>query len=408
MQGMDRTEFLPPGRASADDIRRDRELVENADGLLEMLRRTPCMVMLLNERRQLVWANDATLMAVEKAPVRVSTAGAMPRIEEGERSAVLEALLGRRPGELLSCIHAAETAGGCGTTRFCRNCGAAKALLAAGRNERAVEECRLLVDRGGTVEAMDFRIWSSPLRLGDRDFLYFAALRIDDEKRRDFLERIFLHDILNAAGALRSVAGLLDDPHMDADLRSRFLRDVENLADQVVRELQSHRLLLDAESGELEVRPEPLRTVDLLMLRVAAIEADETFAGRTVRIDPRSEDVDLRADPVLLSRVLGNMVKNAVEASERGQVVTLRARAEGDAAVFEVHNPSVMPQEVRDQVFQRSFSTRGHGRGLGTWSMKMLAERYLRGTITFTSEPGRGTTFSLRIPRQPAGGAAEV
>jgi signal transduction histidine kinase len=402
------TDFLPSGRAPVDDLRRDCEFVESSNGFLEMLRRTPCMVMLLNEQRQLVWANDATLEAASGSPVSVTGAGSLPGIEGGKRAAVLEAVLGKRPGELLDCIHAAETAGGCGTTRFCRNCGAARALLASSRNESVVEECRLLVDRDGIVEAMDFRIWSSPLRLGDRDFLYFAALRIDDEKRRDFLERIFLHDILNSAGALRSVAGLLDDPNMDAGLRARFLRDVESLADQVVRELQSHRLLLDAENGELEVRPETLHAVNLLMLRVAAVEADETFAGRGIRIHQDSVDSELHVDPVLVSRVLGNMVKNALEASHRGDMVTLRTRPDGEDVIFEVHNPGAMTDEVRDQMFKRSFSTKGKGRGLGTWSMKMLAERYLRGSITFRTERGHGTTFTLRLPKRVLGEAIEV
>jgi signal transduction histidine kinase len=58
-----------------------------------------------------------------------------------------------------------------------------------------------------------------------------------------------------------------------------------------------------------------------------------------------------------------------------------------------------MPEAVRQQVFQRSFSTKeGQGRGIGTWSVKLLTERYLGGAVAFVSEPGRGTVFSVRLP----------
>jgi sensor histidine kinase regulating citrate/malate metabolism len=58
-----------------------------------------------------------------------------------------------------------------------------------------------------------------------------------------------------------------------------------------------------------------------------------------------------------------------------------------------------MPPEVQARVFQRSFSTKSqHGRGLGTYSMKLLAENYLRGKVSFLSEVESGTVFFLDLP----------
>ena len=55
---------------------------------------------------------------------------------------------------------------------------------------------------------------------------------------------------------------------------------------------------------------------------------------------------------------------------------------------------------IRDrlQVFQRSFSTKGSGRGLGTYSMRLLTEHYLRGSVGFTSSAAEGTTFFASYP----------
>jgi hypothetical protein len=58
-----------------------------------------------------------------------------------------------------------------------------------------------------------------------------------------------------------------------------------------------------------------------------------------------------------------------------------------------------MAEDVKRQLFQRSFSTKqGNGRGIGTYSVKLLTERYLRGTVDFVSPaPEGGTVFSVRL-----------
>jgi len=67
-------------------------------------------------------------------------------------------------------------------------------------------------------------------------------------------------------------------------------------------------------------------------------------------------------------------------------------------ARFEVHNPGVIPDDVALRIFQRSFSTRGgKGRGLGTYSMKILGENVLGGSVGFQSDPAAGTAFHLDL-----------
>jgi sensor histidine kinase regulating citrate/malate metabolism len=57
-----------------------------------------------------------------------------------------------------------------------------------------------------------------------------------------------------------------------------------------------------------------------------------------------------------------------------------------------------MKREIQLQIFQRSFSTKGSGRGLGTYSIKLLTEQYLHGKAWFTSNEVEGTTFFASIP----------
>jgi signal transduction histidine kinase len=120
--------------------------------------------------------------------------------------------------------------------------------------------------------------------------------------------------------------------------------------------------------------------------------------GRSIRIMPTETPVALVSDPTLLRRVLRNMLKNALEATGPGGTVTLGCRPNGDKVEFWVHNPTVMPADVQLQIFQRSFTTKGIGRGLGTYSMKLLSERYLKGQVTFESSAAEGTTFRALYP----------
>jgi len=97
------------------------------------------------------------------------------------------------------------------------------------------------------------------------------------------------------------------------------------------------------------------------------------------------------------------MLKNALEASSVGGTVSMRGKGAGDFVEFRVHNDGCMPRSSQLQVFQRSFSTKGNGRGLGTYSIKLLTERYLKGTVSFTSTEEEGTTFRVSLPRQFGG-----
>ena len=107
--------------------------------------------------------------------------------------------------------------------------------------------------------------------------------------------------------------------------------------------------------------------------------------------------VSFVSDATLLRRILGNMLKNALEASLQGDTVTLGADTSNSQLNLWVHNPAVIPDEYQQRIFQRDFSTKGTGRGLGTYSMQLLS-RLLSGDVDFISETGNGTRFTLTLP----------
>ena len=168
---------------------------------------------------------------------------------------------------------------------------------------------------------------------------------------------------------------------------------------QLVGEITGQRTLIAAESNDLAVDPELVGTLAVIRDRTQTWAGLPMARNRRIEIDPGSLDTTMVTDPRLLGRVLENMLKNALEASRPGQNVRIGCRGAGDQIEFWVANEAVMPPAVQLQVFQRSFSTKGDGRGLGAYSMKLLTERYLGGSVSFSSAPGQGTEFRARYPR---------
>jgi signal transduction histidine kinase len=372
------TQFASAERAGAAELDRQRRHFSDAWFFGEVMHYVPEMVLILNRERQVVYANRAALAG----------AGALD----------LNAVVGLRPGEAFRCIHSSETPGGCGTTVFCRYCGAVGAILQSQKGRFAVEECRLTVEREGAEEALDLRVWASPMTVEGETFTFFVMGDIADEKRRNVLERIFLHDLTNTASALNGLLELLEFPALDAEMRDDYTRRVGTLSSRILDEIEAHRQLLAAEHNELRTDPRPMESQAFLAEILGTYDRPDLLDGRVLKIAEDTMPVMFVSDRALLGRVVGNMVKNAIEASVPGETVVMGCRAENASVSLWVRNPTYMPENVRAQVFGRSFSTKGAGRGLGTYSMKYLTEKYLGGHIAFTSTEAEGTTFTATYP----------
>jgi signal transduction histidine kinase len=245
------------------------------------------------------------------------------------------------------------------------------------------------------MEAMDIEVQSVPLDFRGEKFTVFAVTDISHEKRRITLESLFFHDILNVAGSIKGFAELLRD--YDLPDKKEIFALIHVAAERVVDEIQAQRTVAAAENKELKVQPETIRSREFLRQLVAIYRRHEAAEGRHLEMSSADPDIPLVSDRTLLGRVLGNMIKNALESSRPGETVTVGCRQAGGLIEFRVHNPAVIPRQAQMQIFQRSFSTKGCGRGLGTYSMRLLSG-YLQGQVSFTSCEGEGTVFRASYP----------
>ena len=251
----------------------------------------------------------------------------------------------------MGCSHAQDGPGGCGTSQFCKYCGAVRAITnCLGTETTDVQECRIESRLTGEPVALDLRVSAAPLCCQNENFTVFALRDITDEKRRQVLERIFFHDILNSAGSLHAIVQILDQLHGAEEFELK--QTIRNLSGQVVEEIQSHRDLVAAETGQLAVTVSDVDVTEILDHTCTLYRGHSAGHDKLIVVSPVAGQPVIWTDGILLGRVLGNLIKNALEASRRGQTVTV-AFENKKRPVFSVHNSDVMPPEVQLQMFQR-------------------------------------------------------
>ena len=175
---------------------------------------------------------------------------------------------------------------------------------------------------------------------------------------------------------------------------------MKNILARQMRDLFSEQAsLYQAEKGELVVEKVPLDLQALAKGLSERFSSHPSGEGKTLVVRFPEGPPPLRSDQNLVSRILCNMVTNALEASRPGATVEVDCQIEAASAKFTVHNPGAILEEVVPRMFQRSFSTKTDpGHGLGTYSMRLFAEQYLGGKVTFTTSMEEGTTFILMLP----------
>ncbi|MGC4055651.1 MAG: HAMP domain-containing sensor histidine kinase [Paludibaculum sp.] len=375
-----RTEFLPADRLTGEQIRNQARSIGQNPTLMAMLDVSPSMVALVNAERQIVLCNDAC-----------AKAGGLAHKEDA---------MGLRPGELLHCIHATDQPGGCGTSDSCRYCGLAQAMVFGHQEKESSGECLLQCDEAAGAGSSEYAVEVKPLPQLGKGWQCYSLQDIGAVKRREALERTFFHDIMNRASAVEAVSRLLAGERMPEEEQAQFMEMLSTSAHALVEEIQSQRILLAAEKGELPVVKTRVDSRAVLQDAVAACHSFGIDQDKRVVIEPEAPGLSFETDAALLGRVLVNLLKNALEAS--GSEATVSATC-GEVLPgyvrFAVHNAGAMTENVRSHVFSRSFSTKGAGRGLGTYSIKLMTENYLEGRAWFESSSSAGTTFYVEFKR---------
>lgn len=236
--------------------------------------------------------------------------------------------------------------------------------------------------------------------------------RVEQLRRANALRAQFMsymsHEFRTPLDSILALSGLLLD-RVDGELTAeqdkqvtfvrRSARDLLSMVDDL---LDTARV----DAGKVAVRPALFSVPELFSALRATLRPLLVGENTQLAFDDGGELPPLLTDEAKVAQILRNLVSNALKFTEAGEVrVSAQGLADGTVA-FVVRDTGVgIAPEDQARIFEDFAQVDGHiqrrrrGTGLGLPLSRKLAE-LLGGTLTLASEPGRGSTFTLTLPRE--------
>jgi len=249
----------------------------------------------------------------------------------------------------------------------------------------------------------------------------FNGMAAELQRQQSALERT--HRLEAWADMARQVAHEIKNPLTPVQLSAEHLRRVnadrgrplspvlEECVDSILGQVRLLRqIAAEFSSFASSPTPRPVATgVAALVAEVVEPYRAGLPAGVELTVDVPPDLPEIFVDRSLIGRALTNMIENALHAMPRGGALTIGGRLADDGRSLDVRIRDTgvgMDRQALERIFEPYFSTKAVGTGLGLTIAKRNVELH-GGSIGVESEPGRGTTVSVRLPlSRPAGSSA--
>ena len=362
--------YVFPAKKKKEDLATEIEFVSANPVVSGLLHSVSGVLAVLDENRQILAVNDSFLQ--------------MLGIDEPEQA------LGLRPGEALHCIYQDNGHVECGATDYCSTCGAAIAIVASlGEDKPAERLCALSCNKDGRLTDLALLVRSQPIRIDKKRYLLLFLQDISEPQQKAALERAFYHDVNNLLTMLVSASELLVKEDS-----SKLAKTIHQGSFRLFREISMQQCLTQDNSSTFQPMWREFLTEQIFEELQIFFENHPAAYKRKIEYFNQYPGLSIKTDISLLSRVLSNMVINALEATEKKGVVKVWLERDMDSFSFCVWNAHKIPKSIAKRIFQRNFSTKKQaGRGIGTYSMKLFGENILGGRVSFTSTKDEGTIF---------------
>jgi signal transduction histidine kinase/PAS domain-containing protein len=157
---------------------------------------------------------------------------------------------------------------------------------------------------------------------------------------------------------------------------------------KIVADLQDYARPLNPKKEQVEVYKvidDALAMVTIPDIIKTSVSADKNLPQLTI-------------DSTMIKRILVNLIQNAVQAMPKGGNLKISSYSQKHQIKIEVEDTGEgIPQEVRSKLFTPLITTKSKGQGFGLAVVKRMTEA-MNGTVSFESEQGKGTKFSLQFP----------
>ena len=223
--------------------------------------------------------------------------------------------------------------------------------------------------------------------------------------QREFIQNVS-HELRTPLGIIRGYAELLEKGELGTlqpeqqepiNIIARRTRMLNKLVEDIMATLEVQRQAL---------KQEPIDLAHLARQAVDDLQIAAGWAKLTLTLEAPPNLLVVSGDPVVLRRMLDNLIGNALKFTPAGGRVTVYLRQDGDSVEMQVSDTGIgIPHDQLERVFDRFYQVDGSARrhfggvGLGLALVKEIVEAH-HGQITVTSQIGVGTTFTVRLPKE--------
>ncbi len=391
------------GRFPADvdktTVRYHHLLIRSQPGLEIIINAMPDIAIVLNHSNQIAYANKAFLdLAFEESAGSKQTAAYFGT----DADPLWDHLLGIRIGKALKCVRTVGPNAECGLTPFCRHCGIYQAL--SGRTDPEEPDpliCHMLRTpaSGPHTPVMLFRTTVTPFSIRGWNFQLVLLSDIHNEVNSRILGHTLFHHMRDFIDGIQAVTDSIENvgEHGHKQIERRY-RLLSQQAAQASDEIASQQNLIKAERGELTVHCVPTNAQDILNNSIASFRNLYPDCEVLGPAEADSGEIPLDTDPQLLVWVLTHMILSAANLDDVGDPLAAGLRRHKNGVQFYVHTRTPLPPEKKNQLFQRTFTSKDTLINLNTYSIKLIGEEYLGGMLTCTSSPAEGTVFAIHLP----------
>jgi two-component system phosphate regulon sensor histidine kinase PhoR len=224
-----------------------------------------------------------------------------------------------------------------------------------------------------------------------------------DSMRRDFISNVS-HALRTPHPGLRAAAETLHEGALEDGAAAReFLGHIQRETDRLTQMVEELLELSRIESGAAPLRFAQLDASALVRAAAGRFRQQAERAGLSIAAEAPEEPLTIIGDEERLERALGNFVANAIKFTPAGGAVVVSATADDDAVLLQVRDTGIgIAPEQRERVFERFYKAdkgRGDGTGLGLAIVKHIVRAH-EGSVSVESHPGRGSVFTMRLPRR--------
>jgi signal transduction histidine kinase len=205
------------------------------------------------------------------------------------------------------------------------------------------------------------------------------------------------HDIRNPLQAITSelyLEKLETDGLPDGEAKTNLLESIKGIEENI---LYINKIVADLQDFARPINPKK-EPVDIQKVINEALTMIIIPATVKATVSTPKDLPTLVLDSTLIKRILINLMQNGVQAMPNGGTLTVTASSQKGRTIIEIQDTGEgIPQEVQGKLFTPLMTTKSKGQGFGLAVVKRMTEA-MNGTVTFETEVGKGTKFTLQFP----------